>query len=277
MKLRDLIAPAQADAAESALAAAHIEAQAERDPIILKVLTGFSAWVASLFLLGFVIVGIEPDEEVIVFLGAVLTGLAILAHYMAREAGTFVQQSTLSCMMCGHLMLLFGILIHFDRGDELLTLAITQTLLCALPIWVFRRSAYQASALLLTVGLWTGYSVEENMPTIFRLLLAIQLLVFATSTLWLARRSSFAYALALSIGASIFFLDWIQSESWIGRFEEPLWPSNLIVASFIAAIAWRFTTPKDRKNSKMITLFIILLSMAFLSSPGLLYTIALLI
>ncbi len=277
MKLIDIIDASEAAAAEAALIKAQEATAKEKDPIILKILTGISAWVASLFLLGFIIVGLSPDEDSIIFLGAVVAGLAILSHQIAKNPGVFVEQSTLSCMMCGHVMLLFGILVHFDRGEELLTLAITQTLLCGFPIWVFKRSAYQASALLLAVFFWTFYAVEMNTPGLFRLLLAVEVTAFGTLTLWRARRDSFTYALALAIGTTIFFLDWVQSLSWKGGFNEALWPTSLIMAALVASIGGHFIEKDERRNPKIIFVFAMLLALAFLSSPGLLYAIALLI
>lgn len=277
MKLRDLINEDQLAQAETALVNAQSKAAKEKDPIILKVLTGISAWVASLFLLGFIIIAIKPDGSSILSIGLLLAGFAITLHYTARNAGTFVAQSTLSCMMCGHVMLLFGIVDSVSTHDELLTLSITQTLLCALPIWVMRRSAYQASSLLFAAFFWTCYAVEMNSPWLFRLLLAVEVSALAALTLWRARTNSFGYALALAIGATIFFLDWVQSFSWHQRFDEPLWPTSLIMAAFVAAIGAHFLAEADRKQPKVILLFIMLLAMAFLSSPGLLFTVALLI
>ena len=278
MTLRDLLHTDQIEPAEAALARAREEAAKEKDPIILKFLTGISAWIASLFLLGFIIVAFEPDESSILAIGVLLAGLAILAHYTTKNAGTFLTQSTLSCMMCGHVMILFGVIELVDHhGDELLTLSITQTLLCALPIWVIRRSAYQASALLLAACFWTYYAVDMNSAWLFRLVLAVETSALGVLTLWRARQDSFSYALALAIGATIFFLDWIQSIAWHDRFEEALWPTNLIMAAFVGIIGWHFLTETTHKQPKIILLFGMLLALAFLSSPGLLYAIALLI
>lgn len=278
MMLRDLLNANQIEPAEAALARARKEATKEKDPIILKILTGLSAWIASLFLLGFIIAAFEPDESSILAIGTLLAGFAILAHHTVKNAGTFVTQSTLSCMICGHVMILFGVIELVDsRGDEMLTLSITQTLMCALPIWVIRRSAYQASALLLAVCFWTYYAVDINSPWLFRLVLAVEVSVLGVLTLWRARQDSFSYALALAIGATIFLLDWIQSISWHDNFDEALWPTNLIMAAFVAVIGWHFLSEADRKQPKIMLLFIMLLALAFLSSPGLLYAVALLI
>lgn len=278
MKLRELVDPPRREAAVSALRAAHAEAAEPRDPVVLKALTGLSAWVASLFLLGFVVAGLQAEDSALLVLGVIFSALAAVIHQKAPRAGTFVQQSTLSCMMCGHLLLLFGILVTFrdGRGDELLTLAITQTGLCVLPLVAFRHPTYQAAALLLAAALWTVYAVEHNAPWLFRLLLALQVFSFAALVLWRARRNSVSYALALSIGATIFFLDWIHSHARAGSFDEPLWPTNLIIAALLVAIASRFIARVDRQNKSIILLLVLLLGLAFLSSPGLLFAFALL-
>ena len=278
MILRDLINEAQIEPAEASLAKAYDDASNEKDPIILQILTGISAWIASLFLLGFILVAIEPDESSILGIGILLAGIAIFAHHFAKNAGTFVTQTTLSCMMCGHLMILFGVLEVMDSGgDELLILSITQTFLCALPIWVVRRSSYQVSSLLLASSFWTYYAVDMNSAWLFRLLLAVEVCGLGALVLWRARRNSFGYALALAIGATILFLDWAQSMIWNARFDEALWPTNLIMAVFVAAIGWHFLPREQRKHPKILLLFCMLVALAFLSSPGLLFTIALLI
>ncbi|MGZ0656634.1 DUF4401 domain-containing protein [Coraliomargarita sp. W4R53] len=277
MSLRNYIKSEQFEAAEAALLAAQTTALEEKDPILLKILTGISAWVASLFLLGFVAVAITPEENTILFFGAIIAGLAILVHHQAKNAGTFVEQATLSCMMCAHLMLLFGMLANFGRSDEQLTLAVTQTLLCALPLWAFRRPAYQASSLLLAACLWTYYAVEINSPALFRLFLAVEVCAFGALTLWRTRRSPFIYSLALAIGVTIFFLDWVQSLFWLEPFNERLWPANFIMAALLAAIGGRFLAPTNWRQPKILVLYGMLLLLAFLSSPGLLFAIALLI
>jgi hypothetical protein len=277
MSLRDFIEEQQLDAAEATLLQAQAAAQEEKDPILLKILTGVSAWVTSLFLLGFVLVAISFNEEVILGIGFVTAGLSILVHQQAKHAGTFLEQATLSCMMCGHLMLLFGITAQFNHIHELLALSITQTLLCALPIWLFRRPSYQASTLILAACFWTCYAVEINAPGLFRLLLGIEVCAFATLTLWHSRRSPFSYSLALTIGASIFFLDWVQSLFWVEAFTEALWPANLIMTGLLIAIGARFLPAADRRHPKLLLWFAMLLVLAFLSSPGLLFASALLI
>ena len=279
MKLHELIDTSQHAAAVTALTAAqHADAQ-ERDPIILKILTGLSAWVASLFLLGFVVVGLQAEETAILFLGILLAALAIFAHHRAPHAGVFVAQSTLASMMCGHILILTGVLMNFhdSGGDEVLTLAITQTLLCPLPLFAFRRSAYRASALLLTGAFWTTYAVASDLPWLFRTVLAVQVAAFGALVLWHSRRSSLAHALAFSIGAMIFFLDWIHSLAYLGSFDEPLWPTNLIMTVLLLAIAGRFTSNDSRCSPQILLLFALSLAPAFLSSPGLLFAIALLI
>ena len=279
MKLHQLIDASQHEAAIAALTAAQIEAAKERDPVILKILTGLSAWVASLFLLGFAVVGLQAEETAILFLGFLLSVLAVLVHHQARHLGVFVEQATLAGMMCGHVMILFGVLMNFRdaRGDELLTLAITQTLLCVLPIFAFRPSAYRASALLLTGALWTTYAVESDLPGLFRTVLAVQVAAFGALVLWRTRRSSLGHVLAFSIGAMIFFLDWVHSLAYMGSFDEPLWPTNLIIAALLLTIAGRFTINQHRVHPQILMLFGLLLVLAFLSSPGLLFAIALLI
>lgn len=279
VKLIELIDPPRREAAQAALQAAHLAASAERDPIILKVLTGLSAWIASLFLLGFVVAGLEAEATALLVLGIILAALAILIHHRAPHAGTFIQQSTLSGMMCAHLMILFGILMQFNAGwgEELRLLAITQTLLCALPFFGFRHPAYQASALLLASAFWTTYAVQMNAPWLFRFVLGAQVAAFAVLALGWARRSPASYAFALSIGSMIFFLDWVHSLGYMGAFDEPLWPTNLIITALLLAVAGRFTTRENRRHPRIRLFFVLIIALAFLSSPGLLFAIALLI
>jgi hypothetical protein len=278
MKLIELIHASQHEAAGAALDLASREASQAPDPILLKILTGLSAWVASLFLIGFVVVGLNAKEVATLFLGGILSALAVALHRNVAEPGTFLRQSTLACMLSGHVLLLFGILVNLDRsGDEsLLLLSLTQSLLCLLPAFAFRDTAYQTLTLLLTSALWTGYAVDVNIPWLFRLILATQVSAFGTLVLWHARRNSISYALALSIGAMIFFLDWLHSKSYVGSFDEPLWPTNLIITALLAAIAACFIPRESRRSSLILAVCALLFAVAFFSSPGLLFAIALL-
>jgi hypothetical protein len=277
MKLHEVVDLPKKRAAEAALLKAWTEAGEERDPLILKILTGLSAWVASLFLLGFVIAGLGVEETAILILGVMLAGLAIAAHNLNRNAGIFMQQSTLSCMMCAHIMILGGVVAHYDHSQTLLTLAITQTLLCVIPSFAYRRGVYQAATLLLTAALWTSYAVEINAPWLFRLILAIQVIALGVQVVWRTRRDSLTYALALAIGVTILFLDWVHSVGYHGVFDEALWPTNLIIAALMAAVGTQFVAPEHRTQPKVLVLFALLILLAFLSSPGLLYAVALLV
>lgn len=277
MKLSELVEDVHHERAKRALTRAKEVEAAERDPILLTLLTGFAAWVASLFLLGFVILGLQPEETGFLILGAMLAALALMIHHKVERANVFVSQSNLSAMMCAHVMVLFGVLANFDRGDELLTLAVTQTALCALPLLAFRNPAYQLVSLLLAAGLWTGYAVEMNAPWLFRLLLAVEVTALGCGVLWRARRSSFTYALAIAIGGTLFFLDWVHSIAYMGAFEEPLWPTNLILSAFVAVTGAFLLNAEQRKTPTIVIAYILLLALAFLSSPGLLFAVAMLL
>jgi hypothetical protein len=267
----------QNDAVEQALRSAREAALGDRDPILLKALTGVSAWIASLFLLGFIGAGLQPEEETLIFLGLLTSGLAITLHHKMKGAGIFIQQSTLACMMCGHVLILIGVLAQFDFEEPLLPLAITQTALCAIPIWAFRKAAYRVISLLFAAWIWTYYSVDMDSPWLFRILLTIEVAAFGLLVIRRAKVSSFNYALAIAIGGSLFFLDWIQSSAWRGSFEEALWPSNLILAALVFWIGFTFLKPGQAIHPKILVLFGVLLALSFLSSPGLLFAIALLI
>ena len=277
MNIRQLLDSNRHEVAEQALRNAREAALEERDPILLKALTGISAWIASLFLLGFVGVGLQPEEDVLIFLGLLTSGFAITIHLKVKGAGIFIQQSTLACMMCGHALLLIGVLAQFDFREPVLPLAITQTALCAIPIWAFRKAAYRVISLLFAAWFWAYYSIDMDSPWLFRIVLAIEVAAFAVLVIRRAKVSSFNYALAIAIGGTLFFLDWIQSNIWHGTFDEALWPSNLILAALFFYVGFNFLRREHAMRPKILLLYGVLVALAFLSSPGLLFAIALLL
>ncbi len=275
-KLRAYVARNDATQAEAVLTAAEIAAQQPKDPLILRLLLGIAAWIASLLLIGFIF-SIFTSEG----FGTLVTGIAILTggivmHYRIANPGPFIQQVTLAVVMSGHLMTLFGAIMTLDPEDPLIIGAVIQTALSGLSIRVFPRATYQTATLLLTIVLWTIVSLERQQPAIYHCLLLIQIVAFCAIVLWQSRRNSFAYTLAVALGASIFFLDWMQSSLWQQSLNAPLWPATLTLSMLTAAIGLRFIPPERHTHPLTLILLVTLCLLAFISTPGLLFAVAML-
>lgn len=280
--LRHLIASNDAEDAETLLSAAEATALEPKDPLILSLLLGIAAWISSLFLVGFLVVVVisdwwfTPEEYGALIIGVTVLGGGILLRYCLPQSGVFIPQILLAVVMCGHLVTLVGAIMVLEPNDPLLTAAVIQTILSGLAVRIVPRPTYQVVTLLATVALWTLFSLEEQLPGVYHCLLLIQIVAFATIVVWQSRRNSFAYTLALSLGASIFFLDWMQSHLWQEPLQAPLWPANLMLALLIVAIAFRCIPPQRHLHPFTLSLIAALLIAAFISTPGLLFAVAML-
>lgn len=276
--LRSLVDPDQMPAAENALHELAAGATSPHDPLVLRLLLALASWVASGFLYGFVAVAFGFNDVSAMTFGLLVMVVCIIIHQRLRPSHFFFQQFLLATMICGHLVALFGFMMQIGSSvDRLLILASTQTLLSLVTIPLFARGAYQAGALLLSITFWILTILEADAVGIYHALLLAQTVALAAIVLAFSRRSSIAYALAVSLGASIFLLDWMQSDLWRSPISAPLWPANLSLVLFTAALGYRLVPRQQWLHPTVVTLTALLILLTFLSTPGLLFALNLLL
>lgn len=273
----DLIEPKQADKVEATLRADEERVAVPRDPIALRILIGIASWFSSLFVLGFLVAGFQPDEGGAIALGTIIMGMMLLFHHKVESKPIFVEQGILACTTAGHLLLLFGLSEFMDGRSEPINYAIAQTLLCTVGVFAYRQSLYRISSLLLAVVLWIHTALDMQAPMLYHLLLSLQVVLFGSLALWRAQSSSYITALAISLLGSIFYLDWMQSSLWQEPLKTPLWPANLAMICLLAATVWR-VLPFARTHAAAYLLGIATLALlAIGSTPGILLAVALIL
>lgn len=161
--LRDVVSQLQAEGvlAGDAQALADTALASHRDvtagtPWFVRILTGFGAWVASLFLLGFISVMVAVSEELgAIVLGLLLTGGAVFVRRMGNNV--FLTQLALSTGLAGQVLFIGGVGSLADSAEAAAaaTLGLELVLLFLYPdtIQRFLSSLSASLALLLLLRL----------------------------------------------------------------------------------------------------------------------------
>jgi hypothetical protein len=155
--LREVLPLEAQDAARSALRS-RLEL-ASSTPWFVRLLIGGGAWLASLFLMVFVALLLEPkDETVMLVLGLVLTGGAVFLRRL--EPGLFFNQCALALGLAGQGLFTFGVAdATKDVPTALAVFALEAVLLFVYPDFIQRALSACAASLALLYALFEGVSV----------------------------------------------------------------------------------------------------------------------
>ena len=224
------LSAAQSTAISAALAA-QAAAAAERPPLYLRILTGFGAWVAALFVILFMAMIDLLDTG----LPALAWGLVFLAAgiFISRVSrAVFHEQLALALVMAGNLMVLFGGVDLLKLRDELAVLVI-HGLVCLIVSPLFANAVYRFLAPIGLAVLATFWLVETRQFVLIHPLLALETLLAGGLLRWTRRPAGLtplAYAAAATLPGTLLFLHFTQKKFWRIGFSEPLWPSSLLLA-----------------------------------------------
>jgi hypothetical protein len=264
-------------------AADHISLQAQTpsDPIYIKLLSGFGAWVAAPFLFMFLalihVIGDDPQKMFVVGLLS-LVATVVLARV---SKNTFLSQFALAMSFAGH----FLILASFDKSgrvDKMGILAVTQSILCILVYPFFPNVVYRFAMPLFAVGLGLGWAYESKHAQTLNLFVAVQMLACGWFLFWDKKPPSLRplqYVFAVGLPATVLFMTFINIFMF-DLFGEPkffYWPARAILAAgLIVAMLKLGGWSKSLKKEWMIMAIIVTCLFGAFTTPGILVAIGLL-
>jgi hypothetical protein len=220
--------------------------QADPSPWYVRAMIGISAWVAALFLLAFVAIGLpllfrSPDSMAIVGLIVCAAAIAIM-----RAAGTslFLSQLALAGSLAGQALVAFG---TFERAaaDDLphwLIFGAFEVALVALaPDYVHRVLATAAALVAAQFSL-----AATGMGTLFAPLVAAGFVALQLQEVRLAPRAALwqpvaiglALALFLSVTQTMFFADGLRMWTSRSPAQLPPWVGSLAMGVVLPASVW---------------------------------------
>jgi hypothetical protein len=220
--LRDVVLQLQAEGALPVGAEARARAALASRPEVttgmpwfVRVLTGFGAWLASLFLLGFIAIGVAVAEELgAVILGLILTGAALLVRRTGNNV--FLTQLALSTGLAGQALFIGGVWSLSDSAAAaaLATFLLQGVLLVVYPdaIQRFLSTLFASLALLIFLRLKASGVLVDL--TLVGLTLGAHLLLLQQGRLqagpWGERVTPAAFGLVTALFLVLLMRSWFQ-------------------------------------------------------------------
>jgi len=255
------------------------EKQSSGDPLYIQALYGAGAWFASIFLLIFVgVSGIIDDAFGAAVLGVILIAAAIPIARASKAV--FVSQLALALMLAGNSMAVFGIASE-SNSHELFVAFVTHTVICAIIYPLYPSAIYRFIAPIMVTVLATSWIIDSEQFALFHLLVA--LVTFLAGYLLLHKKTlrsilPLTYAAAFMPLIAILILNLSQAENWRTDFDQPLWPSSIILVCGMIYLFLHLSSGLEAKLKpwKVIAItFTILLGI--FTTPGVLAAASLLI
>ena len=258
-------------------------------PWFVRAFSGFGAWLASLFLMGFLAVAVVSSNEVVaIVLGLLLTGGAVFLRRTTQ--GVFLTQFILATGLCGQGMFLGGVADLSDSGmvTTFILFVFQGVLLVVYPDVVqrFLSAMFAGGALLFFLRLVApGVSVELDLVLIA---LAIHLLFLHQGRLlggtWKQVVTPAAFGLTVVFLTDLFLRTWFDGALANIQRVKPLGLPPGVLTLGLAAVtlysAWRVLeeTGADTQGIVGITVLatLALTAVLTLQTPGIIATLGLL-
>lgn len=246
----------------------------ERSPWFIMALQALGAWIASAFLFGFIYdAGWCPEERLSVFfVGLVLiaaaTGLRSLIKYV------FFVQLALAWSVTGHAFVLIA--AGWNSGPASVLVPVAAGFLCPVLYVLYRDSIHRfLSTILVTASTTTWLILSGNHHWLHLLILVetgVTGLIFVRCPLSIPLRPlGYAFAVSLLVTPFLVLMPMEQLNTvW--------WPSNLVLTvAALALYAWIAGNPLTIEREPLIFVVLATVALGFVSTPGLLAAIGLMV
>ncbi len=273
--LRGLVSPEEVEKIAESLSKAE---EATGEPIYIRLLSGIGAWFAAAFLLPFFwISGIINSEA-----GAIICGAFLLATagIIARSnRGTFLGQLSLALAFAGNILAVVGAAEAFPL-DILSSILLMHAGVCAVMYKLYPSSIYRFLSPIVLVVIATLWIIEREVFVLIHALIAAEMLLAGFLLLW--RKCPpllipLAYATAAMLPATLLFMNFTQMHLWRTDFNEPLWPSSLLLSGGLIYLFQHLAGSKRLAEPWMILALAATVLLDIFTTPGILVAIALLI
>jgi len=250
------------------------------DPLYIRILLGAGAWFAAVFLVLFLLAAdiLEGGSETIGFGFVFLVAAIVIA--IARKI-TFLSQLSLALTFAGNGMVVVGVAIESDM-NSFSAVVIAHAAVCAAVYPLCANSIYRFLAPTLLATLATVWIIEEEAFVLIHALIAAETL--AAGVLLLRKTSPgrmlkpLVYSAAAMPAATLLILSHTQIEIWRTNFDQPMWPSSVLLAGGLAYLYLDLAGGLKRLGEPWMILAIVstILLGAF-TTPGILAAVGLLV
>jgi len=249
------------------------------DPVYIRLLSGFGAWVAAPFLFGFLIlidlIGKNPQSMLAA--GVISLASAVILAKIRRSA--FLVQFALALSFAGHLLILYS--LDTSLNYKIVgTLAIAQILLCLLVYPFFKNAVYRFAMPLLAVALVAAWIFISKHYHALHILVAFQTLSCGGLFLWKKEINALKplnYVFAVGLPATVALVVLLNIFE-PGHILTPYWPSTAILASGMVCLLVLLAGGLDSlKKEWMVLAIAVSCLLGAFTTPGVLVAIGLLV
>ncbi len=275
-KVREVISREDAERIAASLATSE---QASKDPIYIRILNGIGAWFAAMFLIFFI--GItkmfESGAGTIIW-GIIFLAAAIIIARVSKAA--FLSQFSLALAFAGNALILLGATVEMNT-PHVLVLLLVHAVVCTVAYYLYANSIYRFLAPIALVVLATAWIIEDQIFVLMHVLIAAEMLL--TGILLLSRKcppllTPLVYSAATMLPATLLFLNIMQANMWRNNFNEPLWPSSILLAGGLIYLYFHLVGDLKRLGEPwLICAIVSTVLLGIFSTPGILVALGLLI
>lgn len=252
--------------------------QVSKDPMYIRILAGIGAWFAALFLIGFLFLSNLIDGRASTVIWGVM--FLVAAIIVARiHRATFLDQLCLASAFSGNVLVLLGIGME-GGGNTISTVLITHAAVCAVIYPLYANITYRFLAPLGLAALATAWVFMEEMPFLINFLIGAEAL--SVGLLFLRPRlprmlTPLAFSTATMLPGTILFVNMLQANMWSAKFDEPLWPSSILLALGLIYLYLHLSDGRKRFPEPWLILAIVsTILLGVFTTPGILVAIVLL-
>jgi hypothetical protein len=256
--------------------------RASKDPMYIQILFGIGAWFAAVCLLLFLgISGILEDGMGAIVFGIIFLVAAIIISRASKV--TFLSQLSLALAFAGTALVPAGATWGFGwyGGSTLLIILIAYAIVCAVVYPLYPNSIYRFLAPTGLAALATVWIVEEEMFVLVHVLVAAETLLAGILLLRKKRTPSLTplvYSAAAMLPATLLFLSHTQESAWRTNFDEPLWPSSVLLAGGLIYLYLHLAGGSKRLGEPWLILAIVsTILLGIFTTPGILVAVGLLV
>ena len=253
--------------------------QAAGEPLYIRILISIGAWFAAAFLLSFFgISGIINSSAGAIICGALLLAAACTIARVSK--GTFLQQLCLALAFAGNSLAAGGAATAFSPPGELASALLAHTAICAVMYPLYPSSTYRFLAPIAVAIMATFWIIEQKVFVLIHVLISAEMLL--AGVLLLRRRCPprlmpLAYAAAATLPATLLFMNCTQMNVWRINFNEPLWPSSLLLSGGLMYLLLHLTGTKRLAESWLLLALAAIILLGIFTTPGIPTAIALLV
>jgi uncharacterized membrane protein len=255
--------------------------QTSKDPMYIRILSGVGAWFAAVFLILFLAISDILDSGMV----AIICGMIFLvaAIIISRTSkAEFLSQLSLALVFAGNILVLLGVIDEYNRS-QISVILITHALVCAVVYPLYANSIYRFLAPTALVVLATAWIIEEEALVLIHVLVGAETLLAGILLLGKKRAAlltPLVYSAAAMLPATLLFINLTQVNIWGWRtdFNEPLWPSNILLTGGLIYLYLHLAGgPKRLRKPWLILAVLSTILLGIFTTPGILVAVGLLI